>query len=81
MKSTCTVCKEEDEDWEHYYECNWVQDMNTKVAARVGRDPFSNEEWRLEEERMSEREMLMGEKARWIWWRRQDGYATVYDAR
>ena len=69
VKSTCPVCKEEEKDWEHYdYECKWVQEMNKKVVAQVGRDhPFSKEEWRLEEEKMSEREMLMGAKARWIY--------------
>ena len=45
-----------------------MQEMNKKVAARVERDqPFSKEEWRLEEEKMSEREMLMVAKARWIY--------------
>ena len=29
--------------------------------------PFNKEEWRLEEEKMSEREMLMVAKARWIY--------------
>ena len=69
VKSTCPVCKEEEEDWEHYdYECKWMQEMNKKVAARVERDqPFSKEEWRLEEEKMSEKEMLMVAKARWIY--------------
>jgi hypothetical protein len=69
VKSTCPVCKEEEEDWEHYdYECKWMQEMNKKVPARVERDqPFSKEEWRLEEEKMSEIEMLMVAKARWIY--------------
>ncbi len=53
MKSTYPVCKEEEEDWEHYdYECEWVQEINKKLAAREERDhPFSKEEWRLEDER------------------------------
>ena len=29
--------------------------------------PFSKAEWRLEEEKMSEKEMLMVAKARWIY--------------
>ena len=33
MRSTCPVCKEEEEDWDHYdYECKGAKEMNKRVA-------------------------------------------------
>ena len=44
-----------------------MQEMNKKVVAQVDRDQPFSKEWRLEEEKMSEKEMLMVAKARWIY--------------
>ncbi len=64
QESTCPVCKEEEEDWEHYdYECN-PQKSGGPGGAR---SPFRKEKLWLEEEKISEREMLMLAKARWIY--------------
>ena len=51
MRSTCPVCKEEEEDWDHYdYDCKEVKEMNKRVAERAGREqPFTREQWRLDE--------------------------------
>jgi hypothetical protein len=45
VRSTCPVCKEEEEDWDHYdYDCKEVKEMNKRVAERVGREqPFTME--------------------------------------
>ena len=69
IKSTCPVCKAEEEDWDHYdYECQGVREMNAKVAERAGREQaFSKEEWRLEKEGMERKEMMIVAKARWIY--------------
>ena len=68
VSATCPVCKEEEETWDHYdYECSGVRRMNEKVAAWIGRDPFSKEEWRLEKQKMERQEILIITKARWIY--------------
>jgi hypothetical protein len=69
VSSTCPVCKEEEENWDHYdYECKGVREMNKRVAERVGRkQEFSREEWCLEEEGMERQVMLNIAKARWIY--------------
>ena len=68
VSATCPVCKEEEETWDHYdYECSGVRRMNEKVAAWIGRDPFSKEEWRLEKQKMERQEILIIAKARWIY--------------
>ena len=69
MTSKCPVCKEEEEDWDHYdFECRAVREMNGRVAASVGRDhKFSRSEWSLEEEGMEKGVMVHIAKARWIY--------------
>ena len=63
------VCKEEEEDWDHYdYECKGVMKMNERVAKKVGRThAFNRNEWCLEEEGMEKGVMLNIAKARWIY--------------
>ena len=65
----CPVCKEEEEDWDHYdYECKGVMKMNGRVAKQVGRThAFNRNEWCLEEEGMEKGVMLNIAKARWIY--------------
>ncbi len=69
MTRICPVCKEEEEDWDHYdYECKGVKEMNEEVAKSVGRThAFSRNEWSLEEEEMEKKVMLNIAKARWIY--------------
>ena len=68
MRSTCPVCKEEEEDWDHYdYECKGVKEMNKRVAEKAGREqPYTREQWRLEEG-LERTEMLNIAKARWVY--------------
>ena len=69
MTRKCPVCKEEEEDWDHYdYECKGVMKMNERVAKEVGRThAFYRNEWCLEEEGMDKGVMLNIAKARWIY--------------
>jgi hypothetical protein len=65
----CSVCKVEEEDWNHYdYECSGVMQMNERVAESVGRaQAFSRSEWSLEQEGMERGVMVRIAKARWIY--------------
>ena len=67
----CVVCKEEEEDWDHYdYECKGVREMNERVVRsgeKTGVQAFSRTEWSLEEEGMGKHMMLGIAKAPWIY--------------
>ena len=65
----CPVCKEEEEDWDHYdYECRGAREMNERVAESMGRAlAFNRNEWSLEEEGMDGEVILTIAKARWIY--------------
>jgi len=68
VASTCPMCKEEEEDREHYeYGCKVMEELRERVAERVGRQTqISKEEWALEAE-VEEKLKLMIAKVRWIY--------------
>ena len=65
-ESTCPICNEEEESWEHYeYDCKGMTEMNERVAQSLGRaEAFSRQ---LEVENMEEQEKVSIAIARWIY--------------
>lgn len=74
VSPVCPVCKE---TWRHYErDCKALQEFKGRVGEEMkdwfwlGRDrqrKITEEEWRLEEEGMGEREAMIIAKARWIY--------------
>ena len=70
VESTCPVCKEEEEDREHYeYGCKEMEKLRRRIAERIGREngQISREEWGLEVEGMETETAITIAKVRWIY--------------
>ena len=80
VESTCPVCKEEEEDREHYeYGCKEMEKLRRRIAERIGREngQISREEWGLEVEGMETETAIMIAKARWICTTASDAASTT----